>query len=544
MNCRPYSTPPRRTWGWLKAGLFGAALALFGTAQAQNVNVTATAGTPAASYPTLNAAFNAINLGTHQGSIVCTVVANTTEPAPPTPLLSSGTGSSIYTDIMITCSGNVTVNSAAAPTASRGVIEIQGADNVTIDGDDPLTSGTRNLTFASAAVATTGVAVVRFASTSTTNGATFCTIRNCIVIGSRNSTTSTVTNYGIYSGTAIAGNTSTTGQSDNNDNMTIENNEVRRCFWGIYAAGTSANKADNLIIRDNIIGSSTPADAVVNRGIYIQNTQTAASAASAIVEGNDISIRADAGGTGNDIANIEVANGNAGAFIRKNKIHDGIQASTGGQGCYGIFVTGSTENSGVELSNNFIWDLNNDNWSTSISATSADIPIGIKVSVSATGLKILHNTISLDKANNDPASGGYSACLQIHTTGAAGSDIRNNIFSNTQIATAASVHVCVLVPSGFPFGTINNNLYYAPNAYHYTGWNGATRKTLGDWQAQTTQDGASIAVQPPFVSNTDLHVSLAHPNASALNGTGASGTGIAADIDDEARSTPPDIGAD
>ncbi len=35
MNCRPYSTPPRRTWGWLKAGLFGAALALFGTVQAQ-----------------------------------------------------------------------------------------------------------------------------------------------------------------------------------------------------------------------------------------------------------------------------------------------------------------------------------------------------------------------------------------------------------------------------------------------------------------------------------------------------------------------------
>ncbi|MCC6654399.1 MAG: hypothetical protein IT231_04455, partial [Flavobacteriales bacterium] len=38
MNCRPYSTPPCRTWGWLKSGLLGAAMVLFGTAQAQVSN--------------------------------------------------------------------------------------------------------------------------------------------------------------------------------------------------------------------------------------------------------------------------------------------------------------------------------------------------------------------------------------------------------------------------------------------------------------------------------------------------------------------------
>ena len=52
MNCRPYSTPPRRTWGWLKSGLLGAALALFGTAQAQ-VTVQIGTGTSTNSYQPL-----------------------------------------------------------------------------------------------------------------------------------------------------------------------------------------------------------------------------------------------------------------------------------------------------------------------------------------------------------------------------------------------------------------------------------------------------------------------------------------------------------
>jgi parallel beta-helix repeat protein len=532
------TVPLRRTWGWLKSALFGAALILIGSVHAQNVNVTATAGTPAATYATLNAAFGAINAGTHQGAITCTVVANTTEPAVSIPLLPSG-GSSSYSGILINCVGNVTVNSAAAPTASRGVIEIQG-DNVTIDGDDPGTSGTRNLTFAAAPVATVGVATIRFASPSAADGATLNTIKNCIVIGSRNLITSTVVNFGIYAGVNGTGTTSATGTGDNLDNLTIENNEVRRCFWGIYVSGTAANKADNLTIRNNQVGSSTAADAVVNRGIYIQNTQSASSAASAIVEGNDVSIRADAGGTTNDIANIEVANGNAGARIRNNKIHDGLQASTGGQGCYGIFVTGATDNSNIEISNNFIWDLNNDNWSTSIAATSADIPIGIKVSVAVTGLKILHNSISLNKANNDPATAGYSACLQLHSTAATGSDIRNNIFSNTQVAQPTSVHVCVLVPAGFPFNLINNNVYYDTQSYTHVGWNGAVRSTLANWQAQTLQDAASTSADPSFVSTTDLHIA---GTPASLNNAGAL-AGVVLDIDNDFRSSPPDIGAD
>ncbi|MBK6540500.1 MAG: hypothetical protein IPG10_04280 [Flavobacteriales bacterium] len=65
MNCRNSSTPTHRTWGWLKTGLLGAAFALFGTTQAQ-VTVTATGVGPGPTVRAVNAAFAAINAGTHQ----------------------------------------------------------------------------------------------------------------------------------------------------------------------------------------------------------------------------------------------------------------------------------------------------------------------------------------------------------------------------------------------------------------------------------------------------------------------------------------------
>ncbi|HRF39792.1 MAG TPA: hypothetical protein PK198_13460 [Saprospiraceae bacterium] len=170
-------------------------LACCTTAAWSQVDVTATAGTTGpTSYSTVNAAFTAINAGTHQGVITIRITANTTEPATPVPLLRSNSPSN-YTSVTIIPSGNVTVNSAAAPTTSRGIIELVGADNVTIDGDDPGTSGTRNLTFQMATTTTTGTQCIRLASNSTTgaDGADNNTVKNCNIIGGRSSATSTTT---------------------------------------------------------------------------------------------------------------------------------------------------------------------------------------------------------------------------------------------------------------------------------------------------------------------------------------------------------------
>jgi len=506
------------------------------------VFVTASGGTAFATYTTLNAAFTAINAGTHQGVINITIGANTTEPAVAVPLLRSNAPSN-YSSITIKPSGNVTVNSAAAPTASRGIIEFNGADNVTIDGDDPNTVGTRNLTFQAAAVTTTGVTVIRFASSASTDGAAFNTLKNCIIIGSRSAATSTVTTYGVYSGTSGTSTVTTSGQSDNNDNLTLENNEIRRCAYGIYCAGTSTNYMDNLIIRNNIIGSSTAADDVSTRGIYVQNTQavTTPGASVAIIEGNDIRGTQSSSST-TAVNGIEIANGNAGLICRANKIHDVTHPNTGGYGAYGIHVTGSGNNSGITIVNNFIWDMKSTNWSTSISSSVSDLAVGIRVSAGATGMKIYHNSISISAANFAPTTAGYSGCIQLTTTGITGSDIRNNIFSMTQTGGTGSKYYCMIVPASFPFGTLDNNDYWVTGT-NLVAYNGADRATLALWQAQTTKDANSVSVNPSFTSGADLHIPAA---TSTLLESGGATVGVTTDIDGDARPNgfAPDIGAD
>ncbi|MEO6390514.1 MAG: hypothetical protein ABIP75_01600, partial [Pyrinomonadaceae bacterium] len=98
------------------------------------VSVTATAGTPGPTdYPTLKAAFDAINAGTHQGAVTASIITSTTETAPAV-LNSSGAGSALYTSLLIR-PANDGVSVSGATATGRGVIELNGADNVTIDGD-------------------------------------------------------------------------------------------------------------------------------------------------------------------------------------------------------------------------------------------------------------------------------------------------------------------------------------------------------------------------------------------------------------------------
>ena len=117
------------------------------------VDLTASAGTSTGTYTTLKAAFDALNAGTHQGVVTINISANTTETASAV-LNSSGAGSASYTSILIQPSSDGVVISC--PTiVGRGVIELNGADNVTINGDNPNTSGVnRNLTISNTALNT------------------------------------------------------------------------------------------------------------------------------------------------------------------------------------------------------------------------------------------------------------------------------------------------------------------------------------------------------------------------------------------------------
>jgi hypothetical protein len=105
------------------------------------VTVTATCGVIGpTNYPTLKAAFDAINAGTHQCDIIIDIVSSTIEGSTPATLNGSGAGPASYTSILIR-PVNDGVSISGNPAQGFGVVQLNGASNVTIDGDNPNSPG-------------------------------------------------------------------------------------------------------------------------------------------------------------------------------------------------------------------------------------------------------------------------------------------------------------------------------------------------------------------------------------------------------------------
>ena len=181
------------------------------------VTVNATNAINDASYSTLKAAFDAINLGTHTGTINVWIGGNTTEGA--SAVLNASGAPSSYTSVIVKPSGVRTVTSnLAAP-----LVDLNGADNVTIDG---LNDGTNTLTFTNASIAAAGTSTIRMY-----NGATVNTVQNCNIEGSTTSTADGIVTLG-----AVAPNTT----------ISISNNNIRPAganlpIYGVYSSGINTS---------------------------------------------------------------------------------------------------------------------------------------------------------------------------------------------------------------------------------------------------------------------------------------------------------------
>ena len=104
------------------------AFTLASSASAQ-VSVTATVGTvgPTA-YTTLKDAFDAVNVGTHRGTIAISITANTSESASSV-LNASGSGAALYTAISIKPSGGAPRSVIGFISDGATLIDLNGADN-------------------------------------------------------------------------------------------------------------------------------------------------------------------------------------------------------------------------------------------------------------------------------------------------------------------------------------------------------------------------------------------------------------------------------
>lgn len=200
-------------------------------------------GTTPTAYATLTAAFAAINGGTHTGAITIDVCGDTDEGTGTALLNESGSGSASYSSISMSPAGGAARTISGATTAGNPMIDLSGADNVTING---LNTGGNSLTISNTtSPGTSGTSTIRFIG-----GATNNTISNSTILGSKG--TSVATNGGnIFF--------STDGVTPNgNDNNTISNNNI----------GPAGPNLPSTAIQCN---GSTTTTAKGNSGIIINN---------------------------------------------------------------------------------------------------------------------------------------------------------------------------------------------------------------------------------------------------------------------------------
>ncbi|WP_081491459.1 T9SS type A sorting domain-containing protein [Flavobacterium sp. CF136] len=215
--------------------VFGMLLLLSSAGYSQ---ITKTVGAAGADYATLKLAFDAVNSGTLTGTITLQVIDNTTETASAV-LNASGTGSASYTSIQIY---PTVTNKTISGNLNGPIIDLNGADNVVIDGRVNQT-GTKNLTISNASVSSTaGTSTIRFINDASSN-----TIKYAYIKGSTLDVTGGIINF------------STTTATTGNDSNTIDNNnitnaaDVNRPLNSIYSLGTSTKEnSANTISNNNI----------------------------------------------------------------------------------------------------------------------------------------------------------------------------------------------------------------------------------------------------------------------------------------------------
>ncbi|CAF2165062.1 unnamed protein product [Rotaria magnacalcarata] len=310
--------------------ILSSGLLLVGLYASAQVSVTASVGTTTATYTTLKDAFDAINTGTHQGSINLSITANTTETA--SAVLNAVT---TYTSINIKPTTTVTVTGAVA---SAPLVTILGS-NVTIDGSSTAGGTTKDLTFSN--TATVGASVIYMGSAISFIPLTNVTVKNSVLTSGGN----TSTNFVIANGSTSAGFF---------NNITVQNNTFNSGFNGVFvlADATEANNGNNLLITGNTITNN-----FVQNGIYIAGV----SGISTVTNNNIAIARPSAGTTTTPAASvgINLGAGTNNATISGNTISskNTSTATTGINYASGIYVTPGATNVSTNVFNNTITEV-------------------------------------------------------------------------------------------------------------------------------------------------------------------------------------------
>jgi trimeric autotransporter adhesin len=335
----------------------------------QNVVVSG-ASVGSGSYPTLGAAFAAINGGSQtSASILINIVGNTSESA--TAVLNSGTWASVLIQPSGGASRSIT-GSIAGP-----LVDLNGVTSVTING---LNTGGNALTISNTDIGNLTTATVRFINDAFNNS-----INNTTLLGSGTSATL---------GTVLF----STGVTTGNTNNTVSNSTIS-------AAGTNAP----------------------TNGIYGTGTSTATNNNNSILN-NSISDFANSGfiSTG-----INLASNNSNWTINNNKFFQtSIKTYTVANTHRAILIAGGN---GYTINNNVIgYSANNATGSYAMAGTIAIRFVGIEVaSGTLTPTSIQSNTVTaITLTTSSGATTGAGIICGISLTGG-NNTVSNNLIGGT-----------------------------------------------------------------------------------------------------------------
>ncbi|MBK9105940.1 MAG: hypothetical protein IPL92_15550 [Saprospiraceae bacterium] len=440
-----------------------------------------------------------------------------------------------------------TMTTTISGSSTTAIIRLNGADNVIIDGSIGSTTNTvcppvaasRDLTIVNSNTGTSSAIV--WMQTNGSDAATNNTVMNCILTGNSNTTTL----FGVGSGSSSI---SITSLGTGNNNNSFVNNAISKTQYGIYSQGAStANKNTGTTINQNVINAVSPNN-VARGGIWtgFENNLT--------ISGNTVSEIALSGSP--DIFGISLGTGTTmsatalgtnevtNATVTKNVIGNVINSGTFSAG--GIVVAAATSGTNL-IANNMIYGV-------TANGTSGDFAGGIVIG-GGTGstTRIYYNTVSMQGTVTGGTSASQTAaCLAVTTSTEPTLDMRNNIFTATQIGNSGATLRFASIALGYSTYALltsnNNDLYSAgagPGTYTIgiTGGvaAGTSRTTLAAWQTETSKDGASLNILPVFVTSSNLHLVTSDPANLPLD-NGAVTVSVTDDIDCDTRMT--DIGAD
>ena len=486
-------------------------------------------------YTTLTAAVADYNTKSLCGAVIFNLT-DATYPSETFPI-------SINANAAASATNTLTIKTTVAATtitgsSASGLLVLNGADYVTIDGSItatantvcPVSAASRDLTITNTN-AVTSSAVIWLQTAAGPNGATNNTVKNCNLTGN----SSTTTFVGIGSGSSTIS-TSTLGTGNNNNS--IINNNISKTQFGVFTQGASAaNKNTGTIINQNLINTTSPNNVQIG-GIYLgfDNGATISGNSVAGMSSSTDAFGISTGVTG-WVATTTTGNEVSNASISKNLI--GLVQNTGTNSAAGILV-GPSATGTNQVSNNMISGV-------IANSTPGDITSGIFAICGAGATQIYFNTVSM---TGDRGSGTTASSLGLAVSGTDPViNIRNNIFVNKQTtASTGKSYAIGLGYATFANLTSNNNDLFTSGAngfFAVTGTlNAGTDQTsLAIWQGVTSQDALSKNVDPVFTAGLHIDNTVAS-NISNLNNTAASGTGIIDDIDCDTRGLFPDMGAD